>query len=298
MTKIQPKDIRIKRVQPKQIQCFRLTKEVRIDGRDVFGRKAYLVFTPSKRNGWYVRDQKTKEEIPLCVDHIVCKKNNLTFSYGGTMLHVLEHIMPLRWLGIDKVCLSGSPWPPYLTAFEYFEYLENADALVATDSHIETFPITGAVVTGSRSAKRFSMFRPRHKVTGDMMDLVVRVEIDYSSLGLHHESYGMGSLHRVMDSHPQGYPLYRYYVAQILAFFGWPHLDRVVWPQRRRRSFMETLIAFCDHRALDIFGALAMISHTKLPNNFIFDSRCSGHSLDLALMKRLRKILKKKELKC
>lgn len=93
------------------MQKLSLTKEVLISGSNLFGRPAYLRLTPCSEPGWYW-DVGTNI-VPINRKLVRIKKNRVVLQYQAIRLNVVEHILPLRWTGLDGVIIEASAWPPY-----------------------------------------------------------------------------------------------------------------------------------------------------------------------------------------
>jgi UDP-3-O-acyl-N-acetylglucosamine deacetylase len=211
--------------------------------------------------------------------------NNLYAQSGSGSMHVLEHLMPLRWMGFDQICVSGSSWPPMYSTKEYWNRIRFISVKNKND-YIESFSITNqAMFTNKNKDRMTSISFKKLEFAGDFESVSVLVEIDYPNIGFHKENYTLEDFWGIFGVYPQGYPLYRYYGCKFLKLFGWPHFDKVVWPQNYTKE--KTLELFSKHRALDIFGALALIDHKRLPSNIQVKSFCSGHKYDLEAIKQL-----------
>jgi len=271
-----------------------LTEPITIVGRNVWGFKSYITFTPCNKPGWHFYNPVTKKDIPIDRHHVQCSKmSNLFIRYWRAEMHILEHLLSLRWFGLDGICISGSTYPPYWSALEYLNYLEEHGVLAESDEYMKSFPITEEYAY-SRPHTYFQ--KPRVVILSpsgtphteeEFIDMMISVYIDYKEIGTSFKSYrSIDSFRSVLGTYPQGYPLYRYNLCKILSGFGWPHFGKVVWSQNQASDI--TLKEFSDHRAADILGDLAMISSLGLPSNFIFDSSLGGHLFDLNTTKQYR----------
>ena len=86
-----------------------------------------------------------------------------------------------------------------------------------------------------------------------------------------------------MESFPQGYPISRYYISKTMSAIGiWKHHKRVTWPQHHSPN--ETARLFCLHGLADLFGALALVDHERLPAVNV-ERIYGGHYSDLMAIK-------------
>ncbi len=274
------------------IRRYVLTKPFKIEGKNVWGFNSHIIFSPSSDFGWYLYNPKDQSEMPLNCQNMHHSKNNLFAKNGDSKMHVLEHILPLRWMGLDMVHIHGSPWPPYLTTQEMWDKLFKSGFLCETDDFIQNFKIEGT----SNSLKRGSVVRqasiaPREssRFRCGFDNIYINVHINYKGVGKLDKFYTLSNFENITGIYSQGFPKYRFIVCKLFeVLFKWPHLNRVVWA--RKRPNIQTLILWSNHRALDIFGCLAAIDHKKLPSDFQYFSHCGGHKHDLIATKKLKHV--------
>ncbi|MES2930160.1 MAG: hypothetical protein V4665_00025 [Patescibacteria group bacterium] len=270
------------------IKRIRLLRAVTVRGRNIFGMPAWITFTPTGGHGWYLQDTHTNALAPINKTLIRCGKNTLYARNRSTTIHELEHIMSLRWFGLDCVSITGSHWPPAYSTEEYWMHFCTSDLILSKEEdNIPVFDIIGA---HKHYSNLKGMVRGTHigaapKTYPGFGEISIEVFIDYKGIGRNTKFYDLESFASVAGTYPQGYPFYRYYACKAFSLIGWPHMKRVVWPQKYKKE--KTLNLFADHRALDIFGALAMIHHRMLPGNFHFSSICSGHLYDMHAIKNI-----------
>jgi hypothetical protein len=264
-----------------------LRKPVTIEGKNVWGRKSHLTLTPSTKNGWFHYNPKSGFEMPIDRHSIKCSMNNLYVSNGGYESHILEHLLPARWFGVDRLRLSGSSWFPYLTTKQFLDRLNQEDALMETGEFIDNLVINDHVEGVLKSdPSRRTIITSNREFGGPVKgfeDIKIHVYIDYPDIGLKISNYTLDDLTSIYDSYPQGVSMFRY---RLCKFLKWPHLDKVSWIHQKPP--LELLKEWADHRALDIFGMLAGIHHAKLPSDFTLKSYKSGHMFDLLAAKKLK----------
>ena len=85
---------------------IKLTKQVIFDDvPDFWGRKSILILTPTEKPGWYWQTNNYKL-LPIYHGIAESFKNRIALVCGNEKLHIPEHILSLRLLGIDGVVLS------------------------------------------------------------------------------------------------------------------------------------------------------------------------------------------------
>ncbi len=268
---------------------LRLTRPVEIVGPDPFGRKAWLRFEPVSAPGWHWRPRR-EHQLLIPIDYGIAKHRVspgfLYLEYQGQTLRVVEHIISLRFTGLDGVAVSGSPWPPYhgrpWEAWQAVksEVEETEESVCWLDPIADTrweYPPNER--GGFVCVRRTGTFLP---------GLVVGVSINYLGLGdrTQYKSFGSGSLadlEEVFVARAQGWPKWRYHLCRLGSRWGCPLLNSVCWPQTM--SSDDALNEFVLHRIGDLLGGFALASHEALVKGNVF-SHCAGHRADLELVKK------------
>ncbi len=131
-----------------EVVAINLKKSVTIEGRDFFGRKAWITFENTTRlgsdKGWYhdTRYLRCERFWDIPPEQVVSKTRRLCLvdTNSKVWMNHPEHITILRLLGLDDVAVSCGPgnWPPYLLAGELWEklspYLKYTDYSLEWDS--------------------------------------------------------------------------------------------------------------------------------------------------------------------
>lgn len=259
------------------MQKISLTKEVLINGPNLFGRPAYLRLTPCSEPGWYW-DIGTNI-VPINRKLIRIKKNRVVLQYQASRLNVVEHILPLRWTGLDGVIIEASAWPPYFGGMlELWQAIESN--LTATNQRIPWLKITEdkSVSIGQRSVRW---------ATNKTAGLKIKIAVDFPKFGCLTKGFKLPSPELI--SHFSAKPLavnsFNHFwpnLSRVAAKTGlWPHHNNLAWPTER--PVPELLDELVNHRLLDLLGALAMIDHCRLPAGRVISIR-GGHALDVKLI--------------
>jgi len=259
------------------MQKISLVKEVLISGPNLFGRPAFIRFTPCSAPGWYW-DVGTNI-VPINNQLVRIKKNRLVLQYQDNNLNVAEHILALRWTGLDSVIIEASAWPPYFGGMlKLWQAIE--PNLTATNQQIPWLKIIEekSVSTGKRSIRWAS-----NKTPG----LKIKIAVDFPKFGCLTKSFQLPSpeLAGNFSAKPLAVNSYNAFwpaLSRAAAKTGlWPHHKNLIWPTER--PVPELLDELVNHRLLDLLGALAMIDHCRLPTGRVISIR-GGHALDVQLI--------------
>ncbi|MES2087691.1 MAG: hypothetical protein V4467_01715 [Patescibacteria group bacterium] len=265
---------------------LRLKKPVTITGLDCFGRKAWLTLSPTDEPGWHWKPY-LGHNLLLPIDWRIAKYSKLfRFLYlhhEGLKLRIIEHVLPLRFTGLDGVIVTGSGWPPYhgrcwdlwdVVKPKTLEIDENVSWITPTRKYEWGYSVSGRSVT--LCPIRFE----------SMPNLQVRVEINYPGLGEKNAHLvfpgDLEVLEEIFRARAQGWPPKRRYAFCWLAsLFGSPMINTVCWPQKYSKA--QALQKFLFHRVQDILGGTALSHHSALMAGTIMSCR-GGHEADLGLL--------------
>lgn len=266
-----------------------VTIPVTISGRDFLGRDSSITFTPHDKPGWW---WNTKYHGFIPIDHRIAryKKGRIQLVMPGECINVWEHIGALRYIGIDNVSVSmdhGS-WPPYLVAGEYLQYFTDAlTEVLEDDEYGACIPAIGITASTDASYSSGNHLLSRVDISRHH-ELVLSVHSQWKGLPEHNETLYMeilpgAVLRDIFFALPQGLAN-RKVIAQIASFFGWPHMDRVAWPDTFH-SKEQASYAFWLHRVQDILGETSLVDHKALPW-CKFYSFMAGHNESLHAIKK------------
>ncbi len=262
---------------------LRLKQKVEVTGRDYFGRPASISFTPSETPGWFLEGG-----IPITPDIVNHSTRRMVLQSGCVTLNIFEHIGVLRYLGLDEVTISSTPWPPYITAGELWRKLqEHVEAVGEMEWVCMNYPkmcIGVCDKEGNRSTKMSQ---------GTVGKMQITIRIDYKNLP-HSEPLrcslpsdeGEATLLHSLDVGSQGWPPKLYHLSRVISVFGWPHHKLITWPQEH--SPQETVSRFMQHRLVDLLGCLAVACPPGrlLSGNVV--SEQSGHKGDIDLIGQIQ----------
>lgn len=214
-----------------------LTEKVSHTGRDFFGRKSTITFSPTKEHGWY---WNTGTDI-VPIDHRILRlrKRHLVLVHGKAKFHVYEHIGVLRFLGFDSIVITcPSGWPPYDA--RPFEVWEKLSPYMEEDGYI---PFKSLDLEGRGSNKiGYTMF---NQVTSP--ELSARIDVDYKGIdsgSLVWNSDKQYELLEYLKAPAPVYPQWIRYPAKAGELVGiWKHSNRVSWPHLTEpRAWVENAL--------------------------------------------------------
>jgi hypothetical protein len=267
------------------MEALRLTKEVVVRGRDLFGRPAYIKFIPTHFAGWMFKENgKSGVILP---ENVRYGWNHLMLA-NGRGLHILEHILVLKWFGLTSVCVESSPWPPYFgRAYEFWMAIK------------EFCVPSGDKIQWCTAGKNSSVYYPKKRAgrdacteirDNDAERLEIKVIVDYPGLGDYELNLSLPAKNLLEDLlmvHNQGWPSHRYYASKLMSFLRlWPHHKTAIWPQELLDKRLA-LSWFAAHRAADILGALALLGGDNLLAARVV-SLCSGYWADLGVVNKIK----------
>ena len=262
---------------------LRLKRPVVVSGKDVFGRRAYLVFEPTEEGGWWWRPNQSNLSKIIEVrwenaGHMVLP-GLLYLKHGEVQMNIIEHILPMRFLGLDGVIFQGSRWPPYHgRVLEVLERLmEQVEETEKEMSWIE--PAQSVKWSYSNGRQGFVEIVPHKHLSKPCLS--VEVTVDYAGIGKETVCANfpddLSMVEGIFSARAQGWPSWRYYLCLVASAFGWPHFRAITWPQRL--SANEAINLFAWHRVADLLGGFSLTSPFDLPSARVV-SYCAGHEAD------------------
>ncbi|MBI4225249.1 MAG: hypothetical protein HY617_02875 [Candidatus Sungbacteria bacterium] len=267
---------------------LRLRRNVGISGKDIFGRQAHLTFSPIEKPGWWWQYHQDKEPLLITPDLLRAAWRRMRLVHieprNGKpyILECCEHILSLRWLGLDGIVLhSEENWPPYFgSPFGYWRKLYNRCIDGTEDFSWVTprSPVTGVYY---RESERWTRITPQ-----DTPLLSARIIINYPGLGQYAFDWHTDTFDPSWLSAPtQGWPAWLRYPLSMLPKSVWPHCNQIIWPGKQMPA--ETLHFFALHRLGDLLGAWAFADPTSLVAARVV-SHQSVHWADIAAIQRLK----------
>lgn len=281
-----------------EIQKIILTKPVTIYGNNIWGNPAVITFSPIS-SGWFFRDEQTGEDMPINKHTVGWDIDNVFIKNKKSEIRMFKHILLMRWLGLDGVAISGTMWPPYYSAMEYFSYLRDSGSLFATKENIKSFAIEKIYSSDDFYEKsKGAYFGPVgtvlvpfketiFKEDYSFKNIAIDVYINYPGIGKLYKFYGdlISVLYSVIEIYPYKRKdiLDRYNILyQELVSNDLSDDVKIGWINHYKN---ETLLNLSKNRVSCIMSTMAMIKHDALPLNFRFSSYCGRHSHDLRMTK-------------
>jgi UDP-3-O-acyl-N-acetylglucosamine deacetylase len=277
-----------------------LKESVTIQGKDgkeatdVFGRKSKLTLHPHFEPGWFWK--VNGEIVPIKMNMLKYGMHFLYLEHNGKRINVVEHLLPLRFLGLDSVVIEqeGSSFIPYEGGANNF--WEAVEPKLKYDGYLT--PVKKQI-----QAKVVYEGKLRRKVAVDNSivldkdgtkilpsDLVVTSHVDYKHLGGSFKlekifpNISPDFLKELVNSRPAG----RGHLQQKLLgyagrFLNWPHVGKQNILDDKTRDPEEILREVATHRMLDFLGAMALIPD---PGEYLLGtlfSSCGNHQIDVEL---------------
>lgn len=272
-----------------QFTVRRLRRLVRISGHSIGGWRSWVALAPPEgldhQHHW--RLHSPGYVTPITPGNVVCDRLwNLAVSVPGeTRLHTLEHLIFLRHLGLFGATIYTGRSAPYDGTGEFF----SGPILPRCESRVEAVPVftvwrtcgwTYPAKTWPRRPAGYdggTFIEPR-----DDGQLILDITVDYLGLGKFQRRYVFPNDQLVLAlarTHSQGWPRWTYWPSRLAGHFRWwRHHCHACWPQEHEPR--ECLKRFCDHRAFDLLGALALLLDGRWLSANV-TSICSGHKADL-----------------
>ena len=252
------------------------TPEVTIYGRNFIGIPTWVRLHHSNRPGWF---WKAGDDIlPVSTNIASARTRRLTFHHGNHRLSIVEHLLALRFWGLDEIIIEAGPFGlPFDGCAEIFlnslkgNTWKKGDCLTPV-----ALPSLGFAMNIFRRANTTTR-------TSDIKDLRLEIFVDYPGIGSVRGSFVLTAeaFEEIARTPTLGWPPGLRVLAKAASFLGWAHAHRVVWPQEHNMESLKASIV--RHRTLDFLGALAL----ALPAGCIFSGVAAsvrgGHGLELSL---------------
>ena len=265
-------------------KLLELEGPVKVEGLSLFSlKKARLTIIPNDAHYWSLL-RPEGERVPINVYNVVCAKaqNLAVRTMLGDHAHVLEHLLPLKFLGLRCVQFKSTHSLPYFgRGFEFVSAVHSSNPKISSVSMpVETVKheCLWSYPAERVGREAYTLIRPRSDGK-----IVLRVTVDYEGLGALTKEYIFPDdeeVVRLSRVRAQGWPMHRYHLSGWANAVGlWRHHDKVEWPQKYTPSAM-VLEKFADHRAYDLLGALALLADGRVFSADV-ESVCSGHRADI-----------------
>ncbi len=260
-----------------------LSRIVRHEGRCIRGFRSTLVLEPIHNDGWVWNvDGK---DIPITPDIMVSKKRRIALVYGKHMLNEFEHIGILRAAGMQHVRISCTQaWPPYdggsfalwqaVIPYVYKAGVLHPHRLPNGISALEDDPTRCVTYYGDGNDR-------------DVLRMTGLVEFPSIREGIYRfgHVYPTDDLLELVRARTLGWPPLLRYPLALASKIGWPHYDRILWPQEHYPA--ETLEETGRHRLQDALAILNFAAPTGRYLAGAFHTGKGNHATDLGLLKKL-----------
>ena len=277
---------------------IRLENIVEVSGSSFFGGHSVLSFEPLRWRStpdWY---WDTGEGlVPISPAVLTVKNRRLALQSGSHSLDIVEHILPMRFAGLSSICIKNrdavSSGKKFSGATPYFGRVYELWQILRSKGVRSSIPAKWHTVKTSVFCSYAELGIRREGFTeiwpSNSTGLELLVDVDYPGIGKHQETfvfYGekhLEIMEEIMRAKTQGWPPSLELLSRCAGFFGWPHHDRICWPNGRSS---ETIRSFALHRAQDILGALGSLCFGGRMFCGMVHSYRSGHLADFHAVKR------------
>jgi hypothetical protein len=274
------------------MNVLKINTPTTVTGPNVLGFRSSITFREGPGNGpWnWSRSGKRNTFQNLNTDTVSCSTpRNLAAAQGDHKIQILEHILPLRFLGLQSVSLvAPNRWPPYFMPATFWKQL--VGNTVDTGVPVKWNPVSGTTDQYYPDRRNghiaFTKIEPHDKPT-----VIAHITISYKGLGEKSKTYDLSNISRdellrIMSTGPQGWYEPIGLVERAVRLIRWPHANTIVWPRLKSEEERQaTLDKFLDHRFLDLLGALALLGTGRHLPAARVTSVCSGHEADTGALK-------------
>ena len=266
---------------------LRLTGQVLLEGPDYFGRKASIRFTPAPANvtGWYWKLPNETGFVPINLEYTKYTHRKLSLVHGSMMLHVIEHVTPLRMTGLDGIYVESDSWPPFHgRTLELWEALR--EHCVPTGEEVSWCTVKHTTSANyPKNPERETVVSPSSDLSVEMLVSIYYKNIGGTNLCVKLPN-NLEDAEMYFGAKSQGIPKWLYYPSRYIPRWMFPHRpyhDSITWPQEAGE---RTITEFATHRVLDILGALMLLDHQRLPSVRVHSKR-SGHFADICALRKV-----------
>lgn len=267
---------------------LKLQRVIRYEGRDFWGRRSTLVLEPFLGGEDWYWDVGT-HCVPITPDLMTCRRRRVALQWSKFRLNEFEHIGILRAAGLRSVRISlmGSTWLPYDGGS--FGLWQAVMPYVDRSGELKPFRL----FSDSRLLTQVLPEEPsRYVQYSDTSGPILRMTgvIDFPNLGEHRfgHQYPDDDLLELVSARTLGWPPYLYGAAGLASCFGWPHADRIVWPQEAKPQ--AVLEETGRHRLLDMLGILNFAAPADRYLTGSLHSCRGNHATDLGLLRQIAAI--------
>lgn len=282
------------------MQELKLTQPVTVIGDNLFGQPSRVTFSPIPartprrfHDSWLWRPNgEAQHLIPIDPSVVEYRRRRLRLANTHSYLEVIEHIAPLRWLGIDGLVLEGHGWPPYHgRPYEYYTAL--LPHLKPTGHRVHWYTLQKEIYLSHKGPSGgYSHFIPQDPTLP--LGLNLSITVMYPEIGKVTIQRSLPSQRQLLlkdfQAHTQGLPHWAYYLSVLGQYvLLWKHHRHITWFKQEPYSeehLKDTRAVFASHRVIDLLGALALLHPTRLLAGTVV-SVFGGHCADLAFINKM-----------
>lgn len=260
-----------------------LEKAVRLDGRDVFGRRSSLLIEPADTPDWVWKVDGI--DVPITPNRIIAKRRRVALTYGGCDFNEFEHVGILRAIGLRGVrvqLLDGASWPPY--DGRSFALWQAVVPHMRERGDLSPFRPTCVAIQKATNGQRYVQYS-RSKQWDNA--LLIQGVVHYprtNAKHFWHKHPGDDTLPLVC-ARSLGWPRSLRMPAKLAGMCGWPHYGNLNWPGNMPEpTWLDEAV---QHRILDLLSVINFAAPAELFLVGHIFSRKGGHATDVGLLHEL-----------
>ncbi|QQG42387.1 MAG: hypothetical protein HYW15_02645 [Candidatus Giovannonibacteria bacterium] len=276
----------IEEIEERKLHPIRLGREIVVWGKDYWGRDAWIKFLPTDKKGWFWLYDPRMEPVRITADLLHHKFRRTRLEYHGAKLEVFEHIGVLRWLGLERIIIQSTAWPPYYgRPYELWRHIK-----IACHSDLGS---EMEWITVGRPIKRETKIGYTEIQPKESPELDISITCHYHGIGTELLELNLPAdarmLEIALEACALGWPNWTYHLSRLASKIWWPHHQNITW--LRELGADETLRATVLHRLGDLLGALSVVNPIGLLAARVI-SFYSGHKADVDAVQESQKVLK------
>ena len=262
-----------------------LREPVHVIGHTLVGLPAEITLRPTRSEGWWVQCGDVCR--PLTGELLGLGHHHLTMQIGELRAHIVEHLLAIRFFGLDSVCIvfdEGARVPYWGSGQHYWDQVRNS---CVPDGKLTRCTFKDQFELPSHNLRKWLRFTP-----SDAGLLRIFVSIDYADpaigQGVFDFTLTTEQLQRIAEARGLGSPHWIRGMVTYLGRFGWPHAEAFAWRTQTSPAALREELA--RHRVWDLLGALAFETPARAMLEGTIHTRIAGHADDVLCMRLLRQV--------
>ncbi len=206
---------------------------------------------------------------------------HLRLRHGRKLARIIDHVLALRFLGLDCVCIvieRGSRVPYFGNGMPYLRSVLDA---LQPDGYLQRCTLTNTAIPRIKNPRKLLVFEPRSDER-----LQIKVGIDYGNdkrifSGEHRYVVNEETILECAEAKGLGEYEWTKLLIEWLHGMRWPHANEFVWRGQIDPQVLGKTLA--RHRVWDLLGALSVsVPAGCMPEGSI-TTTLAGHTEDLLL---------------